>query len=269
MVLYPRPARDERDDDPAAETPDPVERPAPADPRVRRAPAAPPAPVYVTPGIVVVNALVYGAMVVTGVSAFEPTGEQLVAWGSNAGAWTLSGQWWRLLTSVFVHAGALHIGLNMWVLWALGRTTERIFGGLGFALVYLVAGIGGSFASAFMHPGGNSVGASGAIFGIAGAFLAFLLRNRDRMDPVVLGSVRRNLLNFVLINLAIGFAIPMIDQAAHVGGLVTGFVAGLIAAPRLVQGGPPERPFARYPIVVALGAGLSAIVAAGLVTPTP
>lgn len=264
MVLYERPPSDEEGegDGARAEGVRPVASPRRAAPR-----PMPAIPVYVTPAIVVLNALVLVGMVATGVGMVDPTGEELVAWGSNAGVWTLSGQWWRLITSVFVHGGLLHIGLNMWVLWGLGRTTERVFGSLGFALVYLVAGIGGSFASVLVHPNVNSVGASGAIFGIAGAFLAFLLRNRDRMDPVVLTTVRRNLLNFVLVNLAIGFAIPVIDQSAHVGGLVTGFVAGLVVSPRLVQGAPPQRPVARYPLVVGLGVALCAVVASGLITP--
>jgi rhomboid protease GluP len=265
MVLYQRPRPDEEDADAAPEADEaPPERPA------ARAPARAPGrvlPAYVTPAIVALNLLVFGAMVALGSSAMDPTGDDLVRWGSNAGVWTLSGEWWRLVTSVFVHGGLLHIGLNMWVLWGLGRTTERIFGSLGFALVYLAAGIGGSFASVLVHPNVNSVGASGAIFGLAGAFLAFLLRNRDRMDPVVLANVRRNLLNFVLMNLAIGFAIPVIDQSAHVGGLVTGFVCGLLVSPRLHPGAPAERPFARYPLVVGIAAALCTVVAGGLITP--
>ena len=263
MVLYQKPAPDEEPLDRDAVPTDPPGRAASTDPPA----ATPPIPVYVTPAIIALDVLIFGAMFVAGAGGMDASGDALIAWGSNAGPWTLSGQWWRLITSVFIHAGPLHVGLNMWVLWGLGRTTERIFSSLGFALIFLAAGIGGSFASVLVHPNVNSVGASGAIFGLAGAFLGFLLRNRDRIDPVVLGNVRRNLLNFVLINLAIGFAIPMIDQSAHVGGLITGFVSGVLIAPRLVQGAPPVRPIARYALVVGLGAVLCGTVALGLLTP--
>lgn len=207
----------------------------------------------VTVLLVAANALVLALMVASGVAVMGPTGEEAVAWGANYGPLTLRGEWWRLITACFVHGGIIHLGFNMYVLWDLGRVTERVYGSLGFALLYLVAGIGGSFASVVLSPTTPSVGASGAVFGVAGAFFAFLLRNRRRIDPHISAHLRRSLVTFVLINLALGFTVPGIDQAAHVGGLVTGFLGGLLASPKVGPNGP-ERAYWAYPIVAAAGA---------------
>src|SRR5690606_18545729 len=105
-------------------------------------------------------------------------------------------------------------------------------GHAGYLLLYLFAGLTGSAASAIFS-GGPSVGASGAIFGIFGALLAFLLRRRALIPMTVLVGVRSAALSFVLFNVAFGFAVPGIDNAAHLGGLAGGFVAGLALAPNL------------------------------------
>lgn len=230
-------------------------------------PHAPPHPAarpVVTSALVVVNVAVMVLMASTGVDPMSPAGASVVQWGANYGPLTLSGEWWRLITSCFVHGGLIHLAFNMYVLWDLGRLTERVFGGISFAIIYLVAGIGGSFASVALNPNVNSVGASGAVFGVAGMFLAFLLVNRARIRPDVAAHLRRSLLTFVLLNVAIGFAVPMIDQAAHLGGLATGFASGLIASPRVGPEGPVPA-YARLPLVIALGVGLCAITALGIV----
>jgi rhomboid protease GluP len=107
------------------------------------------------------------------------------------------------------------------------------------------------------------VGASGAVFGVAGAFFAFLLRNRTRIEPQLGGQLRRSIITFLLLNLAIGFTVPGIDQAAHLGGLVTGFASGLVAGPSV---GPQGlvRPHARYGLVAIVGVGLCAAAWAGV-----
>lgn len=220
-------------------------------------------PAFVTIAVIVANVAVLGIQVATGVDPFGPTGEQSIAWGSNYGAYTLNGQWWRLITSCFVHGGLIHLGFNMYVLWDLGRLTERVFGSLSFGLMYLVAGIGGSLTSTVWNPDGNSVGASGAVFGVAGAFLGFLLVNHGRIHPDIARNLRRSLLTFVLLNVAIGMAIPFIDQSAHLGGLATGFVCALIAAPRVGPQGP-VRHHGRLPLVAILGIAMCAATATGL-----
>lgn len=219
--------------------------------------------VFVTPLVVVANVVIMGLMIATGVDPMMPSGTSLVGWGSNFGLYTLGGEWWRLVTSCFLHGGLIHLAFNMYVLWDLGRLTERVYGSLGFALVYLVAGIGGAFTSVALNPMVNSVGASGAVFGIAGAFLAFLLRNRGRIDPHVHAHLRRTLLTFVVLNVALGFSIAGVDNAAHLGGLAMGFLNGLIASPQVTERGP-VRAYWAYPIVAATGAAACLAAWSGL-----
>lgn len=137
-----------------------------------------------------------------------------------------SGEWWRLLTAPFLHAGLWHIGLNMLALWVLGGIVEPLIGRWRFVAVYAVSALGGTVASyAFSSPVVISVGASGAVFGLLGATLvAFRRLNRDVSGVVVL----------LVVNVAIGFAIPSIDWRAHLGGLAAGAVltAVMVATPR-------------------------------------
>ena len=191
-----------------------------------------------TPLLIDFTLLVFGLMVLSGVSATSPTGRQLVLWGSNVSGLTLHGQPWRLLTSVFVHAGLSHLLLNLFSLWLLGLLVEDRVGPLRLLLVYLACGVGGSLASLWWHESGiNSVGASGAIFGLYGLLLALLLGKKLVLDK----SDRRAMLGLVLYlvfsNLLSGLS-GNIDNAAHVGGLATGlFIAGPLALIGLKGGG--------------------------------
>ena len=191
-----------------------------------------------TPLLIDFTLLVFGLMVLSGVSATNPTGRQLVLWGSNVSGLTLHGQPWRLLTSVFVHAGLSHLLLNLFSLWLLGLLVEDRVGPLRLLLVYLACGVGGSLASLWWHESGiNSVGASGAIFGLYGLLLALLLGKKLVLDK----SDRRAMLGLVLYlvfsNLLSGLS-GNIDNAAHVGGLAMGlFIAGPLALIGLKGGG--------------------------------
>ncbi len=196
-------------------------------------PTAPPAftivsprRVVVSPAIFAVNVLVFAAMVVSGVSFVTPTGQELLRFGANHGPLVAGSEWWRLLTSAFVHVGILHIGLNMWVFRSLGPTAERLFGNAAFLLAYLASAIGASLASILWNPAGVSAGASGAIFGVAGAFLAFFLRHRQAMPKELFRAMTKSMITFVAINTLFGLMVPGIDNAAHLGGLFTGFLAG-------------------------------------------
>lgn len=209
---------------------------------------------WVTDLLVASNVLVLGWMVLAGVSAFFPD-VSLVAWGANYGPLTRGGEWWRMVSSMFVHAGIVHLGFNMYALLIAGRLVERLYGHLGYALLYLVAGVAGSAASALTPPEVPSVGASGAVFGVFGALLAFLIRRRALLPPGVLLPLRRSVLTVIAFNVAFGFAVPGIDNAAHLGGLAGGFVAGVLLAPSL-DGERIARPFGRYPLLLVLGAGL-------------
>jgi rhomboid protease GluP len=156
-----------------------------------------------------------------------PSPAQMIELGGNLGALTLDGEPWRLLTSMFLHYGLIHLAMNMLLgLYQIGQITERLYGHAGFAAAYLVAGLGGSLASAIRGQA-VSAGASGAVFGIVGAFLAYLILHRHRFEKKVLHAQLGNLALMIGIQIWLGFKVAGIDQAAHIGGLVTGFVVGL------------------------------------------
>ena len=196
---------------------------------------------FVTPALIASCVAVFGLMVLGGVSPMTPTTKQLLAWGANdARLDVLAREYWRLPASVFLHGGLLHLAVNMWCLANIGPLVERLFGNLGYAVVYLAAGVGGAIASMAMPPDRVSVGASGAIFGVIGALLAFLVRRRHSVPSSVLAPLRSSAVSFVVFNTLFGAVVPMIDQAAHMGGLATGFLAGLMLAPAW-----PSRPSIR------------------------
>jgi membrane associated rhomboid family serine protease len=175
--------------------------------------------------IVAINVLVFIAMVATGSSALTPTREQLLRWGANWGPLSLGTQPWRILTSNYVHGGIIHLAFNMWCLWNLGQLAERILGRLNFVILYTICGLAGSVASLWWHPMVVGVGASGAIFGLAGASIAvFYLGHLPIARPAMQGTVR-SLMTFVGYNLLFGLA-PGIDNSAHLGGLVAGLAMG-------------------------------------------
>ncbi|PSH04543.1 MAG: hypothetical protein CXZ00_06910 [Acidobacteria bacterium] len=177
--------------------------------------------------LIALNTLVYLIMVVAGRRFFTFEAELLLNFGGNSGAFTSGGQWWRLLTSTFEHGGLLHIALNMWCLYNLGWLAELLFGRIRFTLLYLMCGIGGSLASICWRGNGLSVGASGAIFGIAGALIpAMMLHSNPQLRAALRGQLKSIAL-FVFYNLAFGAAASGIDNAAHIGGLLTGLFLGV------------------------------------------
>ena len=192
-----------------------------------------------TPLLIDTCLLVFGLMVgLGGVSATDPTAHQLVQWGSNVSGLTLHGQPWRLLTHVFVHAGLSHLLMNMFSLWLLGLLAEDRAGPLRLLLVYLASGVGGGLASLWWHTEGiNSVGASGAIFGLYGLLLVLLLSKKLVLDKSDRRAMLGLVLYLVLSNLLSGLS-GNVDNAAHLGGLATGlFVAGPLALLGLKGGG--------------------------------
>lgn len=155
---------------------------------------------------------------------------QLVRWGSNAGALTLAGEWWRLVTSMFLHGSWMHILLNMFVLVQVGSLVERMFGSLRFTFLYLVAGIAGSLASVMWNANVNSVGASGAIFGTIGALLAFIHKPDSGVPRTIVTELRGSISTFLLFNIFAGLVYPHTDNAAHLGGLAGGYLLGWLLA---------------------------------------
>lgn len=184
----------------------------------------------VTPTLVALNVLVFLAMCIAGMNPVTPDGEMAVRWGSDFGPLTLGGQWWRLFTSTFIHFGVIHLALNMLALYQNGRTIERLFGSARFLLLYVFAGLTGSLASLLWNPMVNGAGASGAIFGVFGGMLAFVINPRNDVPKEVMTEHRNSTLLFAGYSLFYGFIHSGIDNAAHIGGLVGGFAMGLLLA---------------------------------------
>jgi rhomboid protease GluP len=201
----------------------------------RPAPYRPP----VTVAIVGINILVFGAMIVSGVSPMNPTLAQLLRFGADFGPYTLGGQLWRILTSNYVHVGLFHILFNMWCLWNLGRLAERILGAWTYVLTYTACGIAGSLASLWIHPAAVGAGASGAIFGLAGALITALYLGKLPYPRQMLSGLLRSLLSFAGYNLFFGAVVPGIDNSAHIGGLIVGLAIGALLASQLNEA--PEK----------------------------
>jgi rhomboid protease GluP len=211
----------------------------------------------VTQAIFGINVAVFAAMsLAVGVTLFgDPAWQELsVRLGANYGPYTLSGQWWRLLASVFIHGGLLHIAFNMWCLWNLGRLAESVYGHWTFAVVYLISGLSASLMSVAWHfpiPV-SSVGASGAIFGIAGALIASFYLGEFSMPRAAMSGMLRSVATFVAYNLFFGAVMAGTDNAAHVGGLLMGLLLGALIA----KVAPGHDDFLRRIAVLLVGVAL-------------
>lgn len=154
----------------------------------------------------------------------------LVALGAQVNELVAAGQPWRLLTAMFLHIGLAHVAFNAWALFVLGRDVEAFYGHWRFAAIYFVSGLAGNVTYYVLGPNVLSAGASGAVFGLVGAEVAYWLRNRS-----VFGSLSRqrlaNLAMLVVINLVLGFSVRGINNLAHMGGLISGLALGLALAP--------------------------------------
>ncbi len=138
-----------------------------------------------------------------------------------------AGQFWRLFTAMFLHAGLIHLLFNGWALWVFGRQVEMAFGRTWMLLIYVVSGFLASVASyAFGPVEALAVGASGAIFGIFGAFIAY---NYRRRHLALAAANLRMAMTLILLNLLIAFGFARIDWRAHLGGIIVGFLAGYVA----------------------------------------
>jgi len=184
----------------------------------------------VTQILIAMNALVFVLDIVGGGSLSGTAGRFDADWGliggfafrfGGGGVGVAFGEWYRLVTGGFVHAGLIHVGMNMLVLWLLGTQVERILGHARFAALYLASLMAGAFAVMLANPTQLTVGASGAIFGLMGAAVAFQRSQRINLMQSGLGGL-------IILNLVITFAIPGISIAGHVGGLVGGFLTGWV-----------------------------------------
>jgi rhomboid protease GluP len=165
-------------------------------------------------------------------------GDQLTALGANYGPAVRAGEYWRLVTSMFLHGGLLHLALNGWALYQLGAMFELLLGSPRLLVVYFATGIVGSLVSAYFSSV-PSVGASGAIFGVMGALIAFLLRRRAALTPQG-KSILMQLVGWAVINVFFGFSTPGIDNSAHLGGCAAGLLLGFVLPePRRELPAPP------------------------------
>jgi len=210
--------------------------------------------VSVTSVLIALNVAIFGLMLAWGVDPMQPAIDSLIQWGANYGPKTTQGEWWRMFTCMFLHIGVLHLLFNMIALWNVGGFMERLLGSSGFLVLYLLAGLLGSVASVAWNPFVVSAGASGAIFGLYGGLLAFLVRHRA-MQHTSLAALRTNTLAFLGYNLVYGFIQQGIDMAAHLGGLAGGFVCGFVLTPAPTCASHSRRQ-ERSVLVGVLGLGL-------------
>lgn len=204
-------------------------------------PVSQPRAVYV---LLAVNVLMYGVslllasrlggQVVIDQQAIDPFTAALYFLGAKENAAINAGEWWRLLTPMVLHGSVFHLLFNSWALYALGADVERVYGTLRFLALYLLAGLAGSIASYVFNPGSLSVGASGAIFGMLGALAAFSYTSRSLIGAEASRMQLGQMATLAVINLAFGFAVPNIDNSAHIGGLIVGGLVGFALAPRYV-----------------------------------
>jgi len=226
-------------------------------PRPRRRWASTPA-TYLLVGI---NCAVFLLMVARGSSIWMPSLDQLMNWGADRPNNVLVyGEWWRIVTAMFVHVGIIHLATNMWCLWNLGLLAEPLMSSAGLISVYILTGAAGNLLSTFynwvrpLHDASGApffqagAGASGAVFGIAAALIVLLKSNRLPVPPLELKKLRRSVIYFAAINLIIGLSVNFgsgftgveIDNSAHIGGFTCGL---LFAAPMVPRIGSPRSDF--------------------------
>ncbi|MDB5009128.1 MAG: gluP [Mucilaginibacter sp.] len=205
---------------------------------------------FITPIIINLNIAIYLLMIISGVDFMSPDTKALLHWGANFRPLTLNGEWWRLITNVFLHIGLLHLLLNMYALLYIGILLEPYLGKLRFTAAYLLTGIAASTVSLYWHEMTVSAGASGAIFGMYGVFLAMLTTNF--IDKAARKTLLTSIGIFVVYNLMNGMK-NGIDNAAHIGGLVSGFIIGYLYYPSLKA---PDRMDLKLGMIGALSIGI-------------
>ena len=201
--------------------------------------ALPLARAWITYILLAANILIWLAMTAVGGSTDV---DVLIRFGAKVNDLIADGQVWRLLTSMFLHIGLMHLLFNSYALFVFGSEVERLYGGPRFVAIYLLAGLWGALAS-FAFGSALSAGASGAIFGLLGTMVAYLRRHRETFGA----WGRQRLLNLVGVaafNLVLGFSVAGIDNLAHLGGLLSGAILGWALAPqyevRLDAAGQPH-----------------------------
>ncbi len=240
--------------------------------------------------LIALNVLAFLAMWHAGADPRDPTPLDLLRFGACNTDLVLQGEWWRIVTAMFLHVGLLHLALNMWCLWNLGLFGEPLLGFLGTLAVYLLTGAAGNLLSvavgvALQEFSSVEAGASGAVFGIAG-ILIVLFSNKElsrprngepSIAPEHLKQLRRSVLQFAGLNLFLGiglnatqyvhlgsFPLPnvRISNAAHIGGLISGLALGLPLLPRMTSG--RKRYLQRQKVTFAAGLLLMVLLGYGI-----
>jgi rhomboid protease GluP len=218
---------------------------------------------WVTIFFAVANLAVFAWELAAGADAMQPTAQWMLEHGGTFGPVTLAGEEWRLVTSMFLHYGVLHIVMNMIGLLDGGRHVERMYGPAGFATIYMVSGLAAALATS-LRASAVSAGASGAIFGVFGAFGAYLLLHRGRLDRHQVTQQSRGLMIFLAYNIWFGFTAESIDMVAHIGGLIAGFIIGLA----LEAGTDEGHTSGRRSFLVAV-VGLALVAGGAFLAPSP
>ncbi|HSG23618.1 MAG TPA: rhomboid family intramembrane serine protease [Azonexus sp.] len=188
------------------------------------------------------NLLVFLLMLGAGAGLWHSQNGVQLAWGANFGPATQDGQWWRLGSALFLHFGLVHLVMNLWALWDGGQLVERMFGHLRFIIIYFVSGLSGNLLSLVIQ--GNeavSGGASGAIFGVYGALLVFVWRERQQLHSGEFRWLFWGGLGFSAVSITLGLIIPGIDNSAHIGGFAAGCLLGLLLGRELTVTANPWR----------------------------
>ncbi|WP_047984131.1 rhomboid family intramembrane serine protease [Ornithinibacillus californiensis] len=175
--------------------------------------------------LIVINAILFLLLELNGGSENHTT---LIEYGAKYNPLIIEGEWWRIITSMFLHIGLIHFASNMLFLFYFGSLAEKIYGSSRFLFIFLLAGIGGGITS-FTFVTNLSAGASGALYGLFGAFIYFGLFHKR----IFFQTIGKDILILLGINVILGFVLPQLDVAAHFGGLIAGFVAaGIVHFPK-------------------------------------
>ncbi len=169
------------------------------------------------------------------VFAYSTLNPSIVVVGAQINPLVAQGEYWRIFTGMFLHANILHIGFNMLSLFFVGRAIEVYYGKWRYLAIYLLSGIAGGILYFFTSPGGEAIGASGAIFGVFGALGVFYFVNRRSLGAYGRGAIG-NWLFWIGLNLVFGLTDPNIALFAHIGGLIVGMLIAFALAPRIGVG---------------------------------
>jgi membrane associated rhomboid family serine protease len=205
-----------------------------------------------TKTLIAVNILIYVITAAQGAGLNSPGGSLYLKW-ILFGPFVAAGDWWRLITSAFLHASLLHIAFNMYFLWFVGTAVETALGRGRFLLIYFVSALAGSAGALVWSPTSPTVGASGAIFGILGAALVL-----ERQRNFVLGG---SALALIVINLILSFTLSNISIGGHIGGLIGGILCTLILS-RFGRGHAAYSRVGLWGVAGVLGVGLLSIAVA-------